>query len=509
MNTPRYHPLLERQVRKTFPDLTLITPELEVLLKLVNDAYIHSDNDRALLERSLDLSSKELGEVNQILSKDIHEQKVLLKKLQSAALELRRTDRKGHLQEQKVDADSLIEIVDNINVEIQERKVAEANLVALLDNTTDSIWSMNTKLELLTFNTAFHSRIATLYQTRVRVGMKLDEIFGFGSKELKIWKSYVERPFKGQRISHDRRITFGSKIIDFEISVNPIISEGRIVGVTVFERDISDRKKSEDEMIRAMKAAEEANRAKSDFLTTMSHELRTPLNAIIGYSELIQENMSDGETDQVVDDSKKIVAAGKHLLDLINEILDLSKIEAGKMEIEISEVRISSVISHLKSVMEYLIHKQQNQCHIEITSKIATLTTDEGRLTQILINLLGNSAKFTSNGTITLRILDEVRNERNGLKFEVEDTGIGIPEEKIAQLFQPFSQLDSSIGRRYGGTGLGLALTKKICELLQGNISCTSQIGKGSTFSVWLPVEFTTEFSHGSAGESERTLAHD
>ncbi|MBL8191933.1 MAG: response regulator [Acidobacteria bacterium] len=232
-------------------------------------------------------------------------------------------------------------------------------------------------------------------------------------------------------------------------------------------------------------AAEEADEAKSIFLANMSHELRTPLNAVIGYSEMLQEEAVDLGQDEFIPDLQKINAAGRHLLDLINSILDLSKIEAGKMELYLESFTVKTLIDDVAAVIEPLVARKGNQLKINCQDDIGMMRADLTKIRQSLFNLLSNASKFTEAGTITLDVAR--RNDR--MIFRVSDTGIGMNEEQINKLFQPFTQADVSTTRQYGGTGLGLTITKKFCEMMGGEIRVESQPGRGSVFTIELPAQ--------------------
>ena len=233
--------------------------------------------------------------------------------------------------------------------------------------------------------------------------------------------------------------------------------------------------------------AEHANQAKSKFLATMSHELRTPLTAIIGFSEMLcTEIEADGNTSSL-EDLRRIHSSGKHLLDLINSILDLSKIEAGKMDFHIESFEVSGLIQDVTGAFQPLVQKKANALIIEAADQVGQMQTDLIKLRQCLLNLLSNANKFTEKGTITLSVSRTARQCIDWMTFRVRDTGIGMTEAQMGRIFEAFSQADSSISRKYGGTGLGLALTKQFCEMLGGNIQVESSIGCGSTFTIELP----------------------
>jgi PAS domain S-box-containing protein len=254
--------------------------------------------------------------------------------------------------------------------------------------------------------------------------------------------------------------------------------------------DISDRVRAEAALREAKESAESASRVKSAFLANMSHELRTPLNAIIGYSEILQEDLRDRGDEASVADLEKIQGAGKHLLGLINDILDLSKIEAGRMDVYLEQVFLTHLLDEVKTIVDPMIKKNNNRLVIECPPDIGSLRTDLTKLKQSLINLLSNAAKFTKQGTVTLRVSWlAAEDEQARIRFEIIDSGIGMTPEQLSRLFQAFTQADSSTTRNFGGTGLGLTITKHFCAMLGGAINVASEPGKGSIFTIDLPVE--------------------
>jgi signal transduction histidine kinase/DNA-binding response OmpR family regulator len=233
--------------------------------------------------------------------------------------------------------------------------------------------------------------------------------------------------------------------------------------------------------------AESANKAKSQFLANMSHELRTPLNAIIGYSEMLKEEVVNNSHPNLSNDLNKIFAAGKSLLSLINDVLDLSKIEAGKMNLYLEDVKINLLVDEVLSIIKPLAKKNDNVIELDCSDGIGSIKVDIMKLRQSLLNLLSNAVKFTTGGEVILQVYREMVNNEEWVKFVVKDTGIGLSESQMESLFSAFSQADMSTTRRYGGTGLGLTISQKFCRLMGGEISVESELGKGSVFTISLP----------------------
>jgi signal transduction histidine kinase/CheY-like chemotaxis protein len=254
------------------------------------------------------------------------------------------------------------------------------------------------------------------------------------------------------------------------------------------ERHEKDLTEINTQLRRSQQEALAATEAKSHFLANMSHELRTPLNAIIGYSEMLEEEAADSGQEDLIPDLKKIKGAGKHLLALINDILDLSKIEAGKMDLYLETFDLKTLLEDVVATTRLLVQKKDNILEVRLSPDLGTMRADLTKVRQALFNLLSNASKFTEHGTIRLKAGREIGPDKaEWIVMQVQDTGIGMTPEQLGRMFQAFSQADASTVRKYGGTGLGLAITRRFCLMMGGDVTVASEIGKGSTFTIRLP----------------------
>ena len=278
----------------------------------------------------------------------------------------------------------------------------------------------------------------------------------------------------------------------FAFSYTPVYGDdGTVWGLFCPTRDTTAQIMIEREIVAAKALAEEANLAKSTFIANMSHELRTPLSAIIGYSEMLQEEIAEGTpSDELAGDIAKIENNARHLLGLINDVLDLSKVESGKMEVFAEVFSVDEMVRGLAGTVESLMGKKRNRLVLELDPSLGSMHSDLTKVRQMLLNLLSNAAKFTADGTITLTVSRHGVDPEGTVRFAVRDTGIGMTAEQLSRLFQRFIQADASTTRRFGGTGLGLSLTKALADMLGGTVTATSVEREGSTFVVDLPAVY-------------------
>ncbi len=359
----------------------------------------------------------------------------------------------------------------------QEQKQYFAELVS---NSPVAIVTLDVQHNVVSCNPAFEKMYG--YQEAEVVGRKLDDFITTETTRSEA-VGYTEQALASRpvQVISQRRRKDGS-LVDVEVLGVPVVVNGRRVGLMALYHDIT-------ELLRARRDAEGANSAKSQFLASMSHELRTPLNAIIGYSEMLQEDAADRGESASVPDLQKIHSAGKHLLALINDVLDLSKIEAGKMQLYLETFEVAPVVEQVASTVRPLVEKNANRLVVHCAADLGTMHSDVTRIRQVLLNLLSNASKFTDHGNITLEV------ERDGpeVMFRVRDTGIGMTAEQLGRLFETFSQAEASTAAKYGGTGLGLAISRRFCQLMGGDVDVASEVGVGSTFTVRLPAEGPVE----------------
>lgn len=363
----------------------------------------------------------------------------------------------------------------------EELARSQANVQALFESTGDAIWSVGRDRRLITFNTAF---ALTVEATSGRAPQGGDAPPKVMPGESVAWfRDCYDRALAGTRFSAVREEDLDGQGRVYELFFNPIDGEDGIEGVVVFSKDITRRRSVEEALRSAKLEAEEANQAKSQFMANMSHELRTPLNSVIGFANILLKKGGDGMAEKERGFLERILANGKHLLALINEILDLSKIEAGRMEVELESVDLKALIAETLAQMEGQVAGKPVALRSEIEGDPSPFLTDPGKVKQILINLAGNALKFTEEGEVVVRV-ECAPDGQTPERIQVRDTGIGIPDDRLEAIFEAFQQADGTTTRRFGGTGLGLTISRSLCALMGYRITVDSTVGEGSTFTI-------------------------
>jgi signal transduction histidine kinase/DNA-binding response OmpR family regulator len=379
--------------------------------------------------------------------------------------------------------------------DVTERRRSEADLKAIetyaqniVDTVREPLLILDTTLRVRSGNRAFYQTFqVSLEETEDRLIYEL----GNGQWDIPDLRTLLEdivptsSVFNDFQLEHDFP-AIGRRVMLLNARKLQAGHHGELLVLAM--EDVTERRRAEEEVAKAKETAETANRTKSLFLANMSHELRTPLNAILGYSEMLQEDVVERQlVGEFGGDLEKINSAGKHLLTLINDILDLSKIEAGKMELFLESFDLAKLIEEVASTIRPMVEKNANTLQIQRSPDLGVMHADQIKVRQVLFNLLSNAVKFTHEGNI---ILEASRQKTDGCEwivFRVTDTGIGLSPEQIVKLFQDFTQADASTTRKFGGTGLGLALTRRFCQMMGGDVIVHSVSGQGSVFTVRLP----------------------
>ncbi|HEX9690968.1 MAG TPA: GAF domain-containing protein [Gemmatimonadales bacterium] len=355
-------------------------------------------------------------------------------------------------------------------------------------NSPVAIVTLDRDHNIVSCNPAFETLFG--YRQDETIGRNLDELItteSARSEAVSYTRQALDRPVRGI----GRRRRKDGTWVDVEILGVPVFVENERVGLMGLYHDIT-------ELLKARQEAEAANSAKSQFLASMSHELRTPLNAIIGYGEMLQEEVEELGQPLLTEDLGKITAAGRHLLRLINDVLDLSKIEAGKMELHLETFDIQEMLEDVLNTVRPLVSRNDNLFETDIPADLGTMRGDLTKVRQMLLNLISNSAKFTTGGRIGLSV---AREEEDTIVFRVRDTGIGMTDGQLGRLFEAFSQAESATSAKYGGTGLGLAITKRFSRMMGGDVTVESTPGKGSIFTIRLPAHVVAAASEHEVPE--------
>jgi two-component system sensor histidine kinase/response regulator len=434
------HPLLARQIRKKLPHIDPGSKEWAAFLAAVDEAYTQADQDREFNERTLDVVSEELTVANEKIREEA------ANKLDELSNYFERT----------------LDLQEGLVLCFRREKDGRFLHTLCRGGLTQKMGFMPAGVE----------------------GKYLDEIIP--SALFRRIRRVYELAWKGKLTSFEGGRK--SRGVWFLAMFHPRIENGEVTEVIVSGVEVSQLKKSQIELRAAKEKAESADRAKSNFLAVMSHEIRTPMNSVIGFSSLLRDTELDEEQKTF---AKMIETSGEALLDLINDVLDISKIESGRLEFSLEPLDPGELMLEMVAIMQSRIVPERVKIEAILDESLPDLVvSDRSRLRQILINLLGNAVKFTADGVITAKASYTAQGD---LVLEVQDSGIGIAEENQEQLFKPFSQVDSSTTREYGGTGLGLAICKRLSEALGGEIKLQSVVGEGTCFTVRIPVERASE----------------
>jgi PAS domain S-box-containing protein len=394
----------------------------------------------------------------------------------------------GSSQAQMVDGQAVA--TQSILRDVTEQRLAERrldesqrNLEALVENTGDSIWSVDPMHRLITLNSAFALAMEARTGREPAVGDLPADVFP--PEDVNWYSALYARALAGERHVAVRSDVIEGSIQYLELYANPIQASGGASGAVIFGKDVTPRVRAEEALRVAKDEAETANKAKSDFLANMSHELRTPLNSVIGFTNILLKNKDGRLEPKEIGFLERVLSNGKHLLALINEVLDLAKVEAGRMELVIEPVDLAHLCIETVHQLEGQAKTKDGtvQLLVDTPQSVAEVETDSAKLKQVIINLVGNALKFTDSGSVTVR-LEVGEDRRTPVSISVTDTGIGIPADRLGAIFEAFQQAEAGTSRKYGGTGLGLALSRSICLLLGYDLIVESEEGKGSTFKI-------------------------
>jgi PAS domain S-box-containing protein len=365
----------------------------------------------------------------------------------------------------------------------RELDASRRNLTALVENTGDSIWSVDREHRLITLNSAFALALEARTGAEPQVGQLPEQVFP--PEDVEWYEELYDRALSGERHIALRTDYVDGQLRHFELYANPIHSLEGVSGAVIFGKDVTPRVRAEEALVVAKNEAEAANKAKSDFLANMSHELRTPLNSVIGFTNILLKNKDARLNDKDLGFLQRVLTNGKHLLALINEVLDLAKVEAGRMELIIEDVDLAQLCVETVQQLEGQAKTKEGLIVLrsDVPEVVAKVKTDSAKLKQVIINLVGNALKFTEQGSVTVR-LDLAPDKKTPVAISVVDTGIGIPADRLEAIFEAFQQADAGTSRKYGGTGLGLTLSRSICQLMGYDLIVESELGKGSTFKI-------------------------
>jgi PAS domain S-box-containing protein len=382
-----------------------------------------------------------------------------------------------------VSAQSIFRDVTEQRLAQRELDASRRNLTALVENTGDSIWSVDRGHRLITLNSAFALAVEARTGSEPEVGQLPAQVFP--PEDVEWYEELYDRALAGERHVALRTDHVDGQLRHFELYANPIHSLDGVSGAVIFGKDVTPRVRAEEALVVAKNEAEAANKAKSNFLANMSHELRTPLNSVIGFTNILLKNKDGRLNEKDLGFLQRVLTNGKHLLALINEVLDLAKVEAGRMELIIEEVDLAQLCVETVQQLEGQAKTKEGAIVLraDVPESVAKVKTDSAKLKQVIINLIGNALKFTEQGSVTVR-LDLAPDRKTPVAIAVVDTGIGIPTDRLEAIFEAFQQAEAGTSRKYGGTGLGLALSRSICQIMGYDLIVESEVGKGSTFKI-------------------------
>ena len=370
---------------------------------------------------------------------------------------------------------------------LAERRLeaSQQKLEAIVENTGDSIWSVDREHRLLTLNSAFALAMEARTAKEPKVGHLPHQVFA--PEDVEWYDQLYDRTLRGERHVALRTDYVDGQLRYLEMYANPIQSLEGVSGAVFFGKDVTERVRAQEALQVAKEEADAANKAKSDFLANMSHELRTPLNSVIGFTNILLKNKDQRLNEKDIGFLERVLSNGKHLLALINEVLDLAKVEAGRMELILEDVDLAHLCVETVQQLEGQAKTKDGLVHLvaEVPESVAAVPTDPAKLKQVIINLVGNALKFTHQGSVTVR-LELAADGRTPTAIAVVDTGIGIPADRLEAIFEAFQQAEAGTSRKYGGTGLGLALSRSMCLLMGYDLIVGSELGKGSTFKIVL-----------------------
>ena len=380
---------------------------------------------------------------------------------------------------------SIIRNVTETMMAERDLAASQANLNALVENTGDVIWSVDSQHRLITFNSAFALEVEARTGFEPQVGDAPEDIYA--EDDAAWYRDVYGLVLNGKRMSRVRADEVGGELRHFELFFSPIQDQQGSSGVVVFGKDITRRRRAEEDLVTAKEDAEAANRAKSQFLANMSHELRTPLNSVIGFANILLKNKKQNLEKSDLGFLERIQANGKHLLVLINEILDLAKVESGRLELDLHTASLPTLVNEAVALVDGQIRQKQGtvEVRVEVPDVVDDFVADSAKLKQVIVNLLGNALKFTETGEIVVRATVE-EGTSTPATVEIQDSGIGIPPERLGAIFEAFQQAEAGTARQFGGTGLGLTISRSMCLLMGYDLTVESEVGKGTTFAIEL-----------------------